>query len=314
MLVEAVIGWVHLGPHLKGVLPKSLWGPFERRIGSLAPSNRPAQKSECVISNFRASFAKRKMLWRINSVWATRPSDVDPTALPPMRTLRFNVTLCFIASLCAALPGCTSGSKQIREEKTCARFLARILAFYEDKYPNTAATNLQQIFESTQTPYPKHWHYRFQKFRQHAGFQNSFYEKYVIVSLRLPTNIVPGQVYLMNAQPFPNEKGEKGRLLLFKTQVGRGDWQIEWFPEKVLQRFFREAGQNIPKPSVVPSFPDLPSYEEPPFSSRMQDFFGDVTANLGLGTASGKYLMYATFGLLTIGAVLVILLGVRKRE
>jgi hypothetical protein len=210
--------------------------------------------------------------------------------------------------------GCTGQHAQISDELDAADFIIKVITYYEQRIPNSQFTNLQEVFLRTETPYPERWHYRFRRFGTDAGFRNSFYEKYVVLPHGFQTSFARGEIVLLNAKPFPSRDGTRGRLLLSRTGTRYDDWNIKWVPEGEVQQVFRDAGQTIPKPPVLPAPTDLREHESPPLRLRILDLFRYLTANLGLGTGSGKYLMHGTFGLFAIGAALVVWLTLRRRD
>jgi hypothetical protein len=183
--------------------------------------------------------------------------------------------------------------------------MAKILAFYESQFPSRTITNAEQVFIDTGTPYPERWHHYFRAFGKHAGFKNSVFEKYVLVpSIRHPA--VTGELVMLNATAFPNDTGAFGRVLVSKTGTGVEDWMQTWFPEEEVQRIFQDAGQTIPKPVPMAPPPDVAEPEPLPLGPRVERYFVDVAVNLGVGSATGRLMMWSTFALFGITMVLLL--------
>jgi hypothetical protein len=122
-----------------------------------------------------------------------------------------------------------------------------------------------------------------------------------------------GEIFMLNAEPFPDQTGRLGRILCSKTDLVDSGWTLKWYPEEKVQQIFREVGQTIPKPpGPIPPPYDLPSPSRPPLGQRIEDYFGNITSNWGIGRMAGTYLMWATFALIVIGAIVLCLLGWRK--
>lgn len=218
--------------------------------------------------------------------------------------------------LCVCISGCQAKADQAVVEYDGAAFFARRIAFYERQFPGAVVTNLQQVFVGTEVPYSERWHHAFLRFGKYAGFKKSFFEKYVFVPAHLTNRAVLGEVRFLNAEPFPDQKGKMGRIIVSKTTRIDTGWLVKWYPEEEVQQIFRDADQIIPKAGA----PIPPPYEvtpptRPPLLVRVEEYFGDITKNWGLGTAAGRYLMWATFGMAGIvAAVLVAILWGRRMK
>lgn len=207
--------------------------------------------------------------------------------------------------------GCREKPAQIADEYSGAGVIMLVLALYEAEFPTTSITNLSQAFEGTKTPYPARWHYLYRDYGTHAGFKNSIYEKYVVLSPGIRHPSVDGDIVLLNAEPFPNREGTSGRLIFFRKGKGYEAWRVEWYTERQVQQIFHDNGITIPKPASMPAPANLPQLDPEPINVKVQQYFNDVARNYGLGH-SGELLMYATLALLAIPTLLLILLGWRR--
>jgi hypothetical protein len=208
--------------------------------------------------------------------------------------------------VCTFVVGCRERPDQTVEEFNGAAFVMKQLSFYERHLPNTPITNLQQVFATLQTPYPSRYHYAFRAFGKHAGFKNSLFEKYVLVTKGFSNQIVKGTVAMLNAEAFPDRNGQYGRMICSKTDMFDSGWDVRWYSEEQVQKIFREAGQSIPEPVHMPPPPDLQPPPRQPLGVRVEEYFGDITRNWGLGTEAGKYLMWACFGFAAILAFVLV--------
>lgn len=214
---------------------------------------------------------------------------------------------------CVCFSGCREKPDQAAVEYNGAAFFTRRIGFYERQFPETRVTNLQQVFLGTDAPYSDRWHHYFLRFGGDAGFKSSFFEKYVFPSGRITNRIVTGEIVMLNAKPFPDQKGTLGRIICTKTHLVDTGWMVKWYSEEQVQEIFREAGQKIPPaPDPIPPPSEVSFVEKPLLHIRVENYFGDITLNWGLGKAAGKYLMLLTFAVGAIVAVLLCLLGWRK--
>ena len=108
-------------------------------------------------------------------------------------------------------------------------------------------------------------HY-FRKFGKNAGFKNSFYEKYVFVPAGATNLIGEGTPILMNAMPFENDDGFRGRYVIYRVHAGAySKW---WVDEDRLQEAFRASGVQIPSPVPAAPVPRPPGRPPRPQSIR----------------------------------------------
>lgn len=227
-----------------------------------------------------------------------------------IRLKRVRVWLALLS--CIFVSGCRVKPDQALEEYNGASFITRVVAFYERQNPNVRLTNLHQAFDATGTPYPARYHHYFRAFGKHSGFRNSIFEKYVFVFPPITNRAVMGEIVLLNAQPFPDQKGKNGRIICSKTPLVDDGWMVKWYSEEEVKEFFRAAGQSIPKPVPMPPPTDLAPSSRPPLPVRVEEYFGDITENLGMGTNAGKYLMWITFTLAAVVLTVLGLIGWRK--
>ena len=208
--------------------------------------------------------------------------------------------------LCVLVVGCREKPDQVAVEYNTAGFLLSQIQFYENQFPNVPMTNLQQVLTGVGVPYPARWHHQLRSFGKYAGFQNSLCEKYVFIPNRFTNRVIGGEIVLLNAEPFPDQKGKAGRIIFSKWRPGWDGWMSKWYPEQQVQQIFREAGQSIPKAVPLPPPSELPPPYQPPLRARVEGYFVGVTRNLGLGTGAGILLMYITFGVLGMVALVFV--------
>src|SRR5215213_2617953 len=131
--------------------------------------------------------------------------------------------------------------------------LIRAWEMYEARHPEMNVTNALQLFEDWSGNYPYAWHEQFRVFGEHAGFQHSIGEKYVFLQPGLEKQPY-GEIVMLNAVPY-SDNGSRSRL---QRMVVLKHFQIRSWSEDFVQKVFREAGREIPRPPTLPAPPPPP--------------------------------------------------------
>ena len=207
--------------------------------------------------------------------------------------------------------GCREKNEQILVEHDTASFIAKVIGFYERRFPNAPVTNLQVVFQATGTPYPVRFDQQLRGFGRFAGFTNSLFEKYILAPAPFTNVSVTGKVVLLNAEPFPERSGKPGRIIVSKSDAVDTGWIVQWFPEEQVQQILRVSGEDVPKPVPVNEPVVLPKVQKPRLFARIENYFIGVSRAWGLGTGFGHVLVYAIFG--TAGLLLIISAGLLVR-
>ena len=176
--------------------------------------------------------------------------------------------------------GCRERPAQVAVKQQTLQRLTGLLRFYDIDFPGVRPTNFSQVFLDLQRPYPHGIDSQFRAFGAHAGFTNSFYEKYIFLPPGLSHRMIEGEILLLNAQPFPDRDGKLGRMVLSKLGAGHASYRINWILEPRIQQIFQEAGIKVPKPPLM-----LPPPPEPP---PVDDAFRNAAAK-GLHEAMSEY-------------------------
>jgi hypothetical protein len=178
--------------------------------------------------------------------------------------------------LMVGLSACREQTTQISEEHRAINRLMPLLSFYEADFPGVRVTNLAQVFHDR--PYPYGLEEIFRAFEGNAGFTNSFYEKYAFPSGVVTNHYVEGEILFLNAAPFPNRKGQLGRMVVSKPATSNAVHRIMWLSEDGVQKVFAEAGVEIPKPPSMPQPPAKPALEPPDKEMQPPPFFKITSA------------------------------------
>jgi hypothetical protein len=219
-----------------------------------------------------------------------------------------------------SLLGCDRKTQELRElEGNAAAAIYRALDRYEASNPTMEVTNLPQVFNAVtelsrwHILHPAFFDLEFRKFGQHAGFTNSFYEKYVRVPATVTNRAFPDGAIFMNAQPVPDYDGGFGRYVIWRE--GPQYHRSSWVPEDQIQEAFRHAGVSIPKPIQMPK-PPVPvgdPYPQHSLFTRTRLFFRDIAADYGPNRYFGDTLMWICFGVPVAGAAVVLVWFIRRR-
>jgi hypothetical protein len=158
-------------------------------------------------------------------------------------------------------------------------------------------TNFAQLFIEHRPGgfYPYAWDRELRSFGKRAGFENSFYEKYIVLPPRLTNLGFPGEPILLTTKPFKDREGQLSRILIVK--IGLDHQQYGYYPLRetnVLDAFAR-ANVAIAKAERFPAPPPPPPEEKMdwPIQYKMSDFFVQVTRRLGMDTSRAPFVQAA---------------------
>ena len=196
-------------------------------------------------------------------------------------------------SLCMVLVGCIKKKPQSYWEKNAADFVRQCLNLYAIENPGVAKTNVAQIITNAYHGYPSDLHREFLSYGKHAGFTNSFFEKYVFIPESV-TNFIPGvggKAVLMNSQPFPHDATNINRIVIHENPGDSGMYySYKTVSEGKVQRLFEEAGVPIPEPPRFPTPPPIPPPPSVPFQKLKRAYFRDLALQLGMSSYHGPVL------------------------
>lgn len=183
------------------------------------------------------------------------------------------------------MSACSSRNKHYEVERQTALDIVGFLKVYELDHRDVRPTNLFQVFAGVGKHYPHFLHERFASYGAHAGFSNSFYEKYAFLPPGVTSRFVEGEILLLNAHPYSDPYGKLERNVISRATEG---YKWRTLQEDTIQRMFKETGQRIPKPTPMPPPPPAPSMntdaeESYPLSVRVERFFGQLAEGIGLG-------------------------------
>lgn len=215
-----------------------------------------------------------------------------------MRHIIYVFALALIGNSCARL-----SSQETMEGQTIST-VNRWVRMYLLDQPGATITNLEQVYTGLPQRYPHTLHEAFGRYGKHAGFSNSFFEKYVFFPPGTTSALAGGEVVFMNAQPFPlnSEKGI-GRYVVLKDASVR----MRSLNEKTIQSMLIEEGiKPLPLGTISPP----PKWERPPKDSfrtiafnkfvSICESFGlslDMAANLWRVVVFSPILLLVLFGL-----------------
>jgi hypothetical protein len=199
------------------------------------------------------------------------------------------------------------------EGRTVGRII-NLLQLHDAK-PGTPVTNLAQAFADLDVDYPHTWHRQFKAFGKHAGFTNSFFEKYIFFPPGITNYWIDGELLFMNAKPYPGPRGEVMRTVISK---GGKVYYHQVFLEERVQQIFKEASIAIPKVTPMPAVPappeakrvwevSRPETREFPLWVRMQLGIMDLCQWLGVNPSWAYWIQWALIALvvLLVGIALV---------
>jgi len=162
--------------------------------------------------------------------------------------------LCWVLAV-VFLYGCKPSEKQYEAEGQAMKGILNLINMYTYRFPGVPVTNLAQLFAAEGQGYPHTWHRRFIAFGKHAGFTNSFYEKYIFFPAGITNRWIEGEVTFMNARPYPGPDGQLQRTVISRISTG---YFRQVLGEKAVQQLFRDNGIVEPKPVTMPPPPPAP--------------------------------------------------------
>jgi hypothetical protein len=204
----------------------------------------------------------------------------------------------FVAAITLSLEiGCQKRETQYAMENRAGKHLAGLLGMY-DALENPRPTNLAQVYETFRSPYPYDWHKSFRRFGKQAGFENSFFEKYIFLPAGVTNRWIPGEIVMMNARPFEANRKQKHRGVFSKIGSQYG-WNS--LSEERIQQLLRDAGISEPKPMSMSPPPAEPidefSREFPPESlvTRISNVIIFWGTSVGLSSSSAVVFRHIIF-------------------
>jgi hypothetical protein len=165
------------------------------------------------------------------------------------------------------LVGCDSKKNLVDLECESAASIAQVLRFLEVEKPDAAVTNLYEVYTNAgllggwHSAHPSWYHREFKKHGKNAGFNNSYFEKYVVAPAFLTNLGVPGMPVFMSAQAASFGWGDKRRVII--SRIGPRDYLDTWETEYRIQKVFKASGAIIPQPQAMPLPPKPPAEPKP---------------------------------------------------
>jgi hypothetical protein len=217
--------------------------------------------------------------------------------------------------------GCKQRERQEQNqlEGFTAATIQKFLDFGEERFTEKPLTNVIQVFEmmdltSAHRSHPYVLQQHFRKFGANAGFNNSIYEKYVLVPSGLVDRAIKGEMIFMSGQPFPDLDGQRVRMVIWKA--GKQDYRSTKLREERVQEMFRTLNKKIPLPPPMPSPsppPDFALSGPSPWKS-VNLYFRDIAGGLGIRRGSWWILLLLLgFGVVAVGTTLVFFFVNRRR-
>jgi hypothetical protein len=221
--------------------------------------------------------------------------------------------LVLICSLTPLSVGCIKEKPQSYWEHNAARTIIHYMNIYDGLNPGVAKTNVAQIMTNIDNrPYPIELHRELLRFGKHAGFTNSFYEKYVFVPSGMTNLVKHGQPLLINSQPFPNRDGQMQRYVIYEiVWHGQPAYSYIPLPEDFVQKAFKQAGVTIPEPPRFPPAPPIPPPPPIPFNQKVHKYFRNLAVQIGMSSYHGRVLERIVAGLGVVSLVIVCSLVLR---
>jgi MYXO-CTERM domain-containing protein len=188
--------------------------------------------------------------------------------------------LLVILLIVALAGGCGSRPEQ---EEVEAQTLGTLNGFYRMHMwdnPSIVITNLEDLYLRLGRPYPGRWHDQFMTYGKHAGFSNSFFEKYVFFHPGSTNELAGGEIVFMNARPFPRFDGKLGRYALIK--VGHR-YETRRLSEDEVKLILKDDRTKLFPLGTISRPPRRPPESEVAFLHRVQERFFRVCGKCGLG-------------------------------
>jgi hypothetical protein len=172
--------------------------------------------------------------------------------------------------LLLAFAGCGFRASELSDlEASAAGTIAESFSAFESVHPGVPVTNISQIFTVWDLSrwgrrHPALYEEQFRRFGKDAGFDRSFYEKYVFIPKGVANLTPEGEPILMNVRPFLDSRGVHGRYVIYR--VGAHDYRPDWVQENRVQAAFRSSGLQIPSPTPGDPVPRPPGKPKLPRS------------------------------------------------
>jgi hypothetical protein len=219
--------------------------------------------------------------------------------------LAVHLILLFVGILCSA--GCGRWEREERAvvERQAAKRLHKMLWLHEAHFPERPRTNFAAIFQELGVEYPADLHERFRQYGRDAGFTNSIFERYEFVAKAISNEVLKGQIVVLGKEPYANESDKLVRLAITRSGPGYEGWYFDEVEEDWLQKLFRAAEAEMPRPGLVTSAP-IPQKEfenRTPVTWRVRKFFENLAYYYGPGRFFWLPMM-----LICVGAVLFVVI------
>jgi hypothetical protein len=180
-------------------------------------------------------------------------------------------------------------------EHKAAQRLHTFFWLHEATFTNAPRRSLSDMVRELGAEYPADLHEKFRMFGRDAGFTNSLYERYFFVPPGISNEVIKGELVLLNASPYLNERSELVRMAIIRRVPGYEGWSYGEFPEALLQRLFHEAGVALPKARQANAAPTAinKTNGQQSISRAIQIHFRNMARYLGMGTGSWWLLLLA---------------------
>jgi hypothetical protein len=225
--------------------------------------------------------------------------------------------LAFVIAFC--LSGC--GRREAIElnelEEQVVGSMILPLTLYEAQFPNSRITNVAQIFamldlSRSHRSHPYVFQERFRRFGERAGFTNSIYEKYVVVSAGITNHGFGGELLLMNAVPFRDVDRNLSRMVILR--FASQDYRPQKITETDVQDIFQRNQLPIPIPAAMPAVGAPPGFVKSsyPPSTRIRMFFENLAYYYGPGRFFWLPMMLICVGAVLFAVILLVVWFARR--
>lgn len=204
--------------------------------------------------------------------------------------LDFTVCICVLVAVAGT--GCVKGKQ--REQYELENFLAGVLQQYlaltEGPTNGVSITNLAQVFavsdlSTAHRSHPYVLQERFREFGATAGFTNSIFEKYSVVTTGFMNRAIKKDLILVSTQPFTDLRGVEVRMAIWRA--GERDYRSTVVEESSIDEMLQNnrlklsAYQRMPPANPPPYFVPKPRLSWQAMEIRLREIARDI----GIGSA-----------------------------